>query len=326
MRIPALPPEIKPVPKGLKRPLWSVMIPVYNCSQFIPEVLESVLIQHISEKDMEIEVVDDASTDADVEKIVKEIGKGRIKYFRQSKNVGSLRNFETCINRSQGKFIHLLHGDDRVLPGYYQSIQRLFSRYPEAGAAFCNFRYIDEKGLEKFCQPLESENEGLLKNWLLRIAERNLIQYCAITVRREIYEKLGSFYGCTFGEDWEMWVRIAQKYPFAYNPKVLAEYRQHDSSITGDKLLNGESLKDLNLVIGLVQKYVPEYHRKTVLRKSKKYYAWYGLQNAIVAWRGTCNKKNVHNQVKELLKVYNRDISMWKLIGKLYIKMLINYR
>src|SRR5690606_36819544 len=96
-RIPDLPPITKPVAKGLQRPLWSVMIPVYNCSQFIPEVLKSVLIQHISEKDMEIEVIDDASTDADVEKIVQKIGKGRIKYFRQSKNVGTLRNFETCI-------------------------------------------------------------------------------------------------------------------------------------------------------------------------------------------------------------------------------------
>jgi glycosyltransferase involved in cell wall biosynthesis len=325
-RIPASPPKINPIGEGFEKPLWSVMVPVYNCSQFIPDVLEGLLCQNIPEKDMEIEVVDDASTDADVEKIVNEIGKGRIKYFRQSKNVGSLRNFKTCIERSRGKLIHLLHGDDRVLPGYYSAIQRLFETYPAAGAAFCNYRYINEKGTENFCQPLEMPGEGLLKDWLLRIAERNLIQYAAITVKREVYEDLGSFYASNYGEDWEMWVRIAQKYPFAYTPNLLAEYRQHHCSITGDKFQKGESLKDINYVMELVQNYIPESHRKTLLRKSKKYYAWYGLGNAISAWRNTRDKKNVHYQVRQLLKMHNYDFGMYKIIAKLYIKMLLNYR
>jgi hypothetical protein len=53
--------------------------------------------------------------DNNIEELVKKVGKGRVSYFRQKKqNVGSLRNFETCINRSRGKYIHLLHGDDRV--------------------------------------------------------------------------------------------------------------------------------------------------------------------------------------------------------------------
>jgi hypothetical protein len=48
------------------------------------------------------------------EELVKKVGKGRVSYFRQKQNVGSLRNFETCINRSRGKYIHLLHGDDEL--------------------------------------------------------------------------------------------------------------------------------------------------------------------------------------------------------------------
>lgn len=325
-RIPAFPPVIIPVASKIPGPLWSVMIPVYNCSQFIPEVLESVLEQQITEENMEIEVVDDASTDADVEKLVKEIGKGRIKYFRQTNNVGSLRNFETCLNRSRGKLIHLLHGDDKVLPGYYATIQHLFEKYPDVGAAFCNFRYIDETGSENFSQPPEMAEEGILQNWLFRIAERNLIQYPAISIKREVYEKVGSFYGSTGGEDWEMWVRIARKFPFAYTPKLLAEYRQHNNSITGDKFLNGETLKDVRRVIEIVQNYLPESQRKMVQKKSRKYYAWYGLQIAQNVWKRTKDKRNVHLQVKQLLKMYNSDIFMYKVIAKLYIKMLLNYR
>src|SRR6476661_7944834 len=125
-RIPATPPAIPPLNYEKNRPLWSVMIPIYNCSSYLPVALESVLAQNISEQNMQIEVIDDASTDADVDAIVRQIGKGRVKYFRQYQNVGSLRNFETCINRAQGKLIHLLHVDDKVHPGYYEKIGHLF--------------------------------------------------------------------------------------------------------------------------------------------------------------------------------------------------------
>src|SRR5438270_4853541 len=84
------------------RPRWSVMIPVYNCAPFLPQTLHSVLQQDLSEAEMQIEVVDDASTDADVEAIVQEIGNGRVRYFRQPQNRGSLKNFETCLNRAEG--------------------------------------------------------------------------------------------------------------------------------------------------------------------------------------------------------------------------------
>jgi glycosyltransferase involved in cell wall biosynthesis len=187
-RIPTSPPVIPSVVTDGKRPLWSVMIPVYNCSSYLVETLETVLIQNIPEEDMQIEVIDDSSTDADVEALVKKNGKGRVKYFRQLQNVGSLRNFETCISRAEGHLIHLLHGDDRIKKGYYEQIHSLFKTYPEIGAAFCRFDYINNAGEKIYEQPEEIKEEGILKDWLLRIAERNLIQYCSITVKREVYE------------------------------------------------------------------------------------------------------------------------------------------
>src|SRR5690606_9996471 len=130
----------------------------------------------------------------DVEKIVREIGKGRISYYRQAQNVGSLRNFETCINRARGHLVHLLHGDDRVKIGYYKSIQRLFEAHPEAGAAFCRYHHIDEKN--DILNPRITNHvvkNGLFENFLLHIGERQHVQYATITVKREVYEQLGSF-------------------------------------------------------------------------------------------------------------------------------------
>ncbi|HVE60698.1 MAG TPA: glycosyltransferase, partial [Chitinophagaceae bacterium] len=104
LRTPNSPPIIKPLAAGTARPLWSVMIPAYNCIAFLEKTLESVLIQDYGDDNMQIEVVDDCSTDGNIEELVQKISKGRVGYFRQNTNVGSLRNFETCLNRSKGRW------------------------------------------------------------------------------------------------------------------------------------------------------------------------------------------------------------------------------
>jgi glycosyltransferase involved in cell wall biosynthesis len=321
--IPSSPPVIKSLPSGLDRPLWSVMVPVYNCAQYLPETLESVLMQGFPQQDMQIEVIDDASTDADVEELVKRIGKGRISYYRQKQNVGSLSNFETCINRAQGHMVHILHGDDKVGAGYYQKLGELFRKYPEAGAAFCRFRYMNETGRKIFDQRPEMPQDGILDNWLVRIAEYQRIQYAAIAVRREVYEKLGGFYGVTYGEDWEMWVRIASYYPVAYTPEVLAYYRKHASSISGQKFVTGQHLRDLQQVMDYIQAYLPTNQKHQILQKSRKFYAQYGIKIANQLWHTSHSKETVKEQIRQSLSLHSDYLLYYKIL-KLYIKMMVS--
>ncbi|MEP6595745.1 MAG: glycosyltransferase [Ginsengibacter sp.] len=325
VRIPLSPPHFTARSNNGYLPTWSVMIPVYNCSAFLPDTLKSVLINNIPEEEMQIEVIDDASTDADIEAIVKQIGKGRIKYHRQLENVGSLRNFETCINRSAGNLVHILHGDDRVKKGYYEKIAHLFHHYPDAGAAFCRFAYIDEKGHQLYLNPVESKKEEILKNWLLLIAKKQRIQYAAITVRRVVYEKLGGFYGLTYAEDWEMWVRIAKHYPVAYTPEILAEYRKHTESISGVKFLEGEYMFDLKAAMELIQAHLPIERRKQVLRKSKIFYSAYALKIANQHWNNLHDKKSVLANINEGLKMQKNIFNFFK-AAKLYLKILLRWR
>ncbi|MCJ8165336.1 glycosyltransferase [Pontibacter sp. E15-1] len=318
------PPQILPIgPEVVNRPLWSVMIPVYNCAHYLKETLQSVLQQQISEETMQIEVVDDASTDADVEALVAAIGKGRVKYYRQAENVGSLRNFETCLNRAQGKLLHILHGDDKVRDGYYATMQQLFKRYPDAGAAFCRFNYIDHTGADLFMQRREMREEGILEGWLQKIAERQRIQYAAITIRREVYEKLGGFYALTYGEDWEMWTRIAREYPVAYTPTVLADYRKHATSISGEKYLTGQYLQDLAQAMELIQHHLPQDQRKAILKKSRTYYAHYGIKIANQLWRRLHSRQLVQVQVTQALRLYKTPHLYYK-IAQVYAKILLH--
>ncbi|WP_299758517.1 glycosyltransferase [uncultured Pontibacter sp.] len=323
-RIPTSPPLIPPLAPSPDRPQWSVMIPVYNCAEFLPYTIESVLAQNYPVKAMQIEVVDDGSTDADVEKIVQEVGKGSVSYYRQPQNVGSLRNFETCINRAQGHFVHLLHGDDRVRDGYYRAMQKLFEDFPEAGAAFCRHYHIDEQNsiISKNVRD-DNPQRGLLDNWLLRISEKQHIQYATIAVKREVYEKLGSFYGLTYGEDWEMWVRIAKHYPVAYTSQVLAEYRKHTNSISGVKFLTGEYLEDAAHLFQLIQQHLPPEHRKQILRKAQKNFANYGINIAHSLWQKTGNRTYVEANLRKALNMHI-DAKICYKAAKIVAKMALH--
>jgi glycosyltransferase involved in cell wall biosynthesis len=80
---------------GIARPLWSVMIPTYNCAHFLRRTLESVLDQDPGPDFMQIEVVDDCSTADDPRTVVDQIGCGRVGFYRKPQNEGAIKNVNT---------------------------------------------------------------------------------------------------------------------------------------------------------------------------------------------------------------------------------------
>ena len=253
------------------------MIPTYNCAHYLRETLASVLVQDQGPECMQIEVVDDHSTRDDPAAVVEEMGRGRVSFYRQSENVGYIRNFETCLKRSRGKLIHLLHGDDYVRAGFYGKMERAFVEHSEIGAAFCRQVYMDEAGHWQSISRLEQSESGILNNWLERIVVHHPIQTPSIVVRRDVYEHLGGFdcrLTCT-GEDWEMWVRIAIHYPVGYEVEPLAVYRlTHAGSLTGGSVRSGKYARDLRKAGEIVSSYLPAHIPQAVatslLRQSRE--------------------------------------------------------
>ena len=274
-RIPSAPPQISPVPLDISRPLWSVMIPVYNCSQYLPETITSVLSQNLDWDNFQVEVVDDYSTDTDVETLVKNIGQGKVSYYRQPENVGILRNFETCINRSKGYYVHLLHGDDKVKNNFYSKLTSLFDQFPSVGAAFCSYDFIDQNSTHLFSVSTEASEQCILTDCLERLSVRQPLQVVTIAVKREVYEKLGCFYGVTYGEDWEMWARIAKNYPVAYSPEHLAQYRIHGNSLTNKNQSSSQNIKDIIKISKVISSYLPLEKQHGAKRLFQENYADY---------------------------------------------------
>jgi hypothetical protein len=124
-----------------------------------------------------------------------------------------------------------------------------------------------------------------------------------MVVKRSVYEHLGGFYGVIYGEDWEMWARIAKHYPIAYTPKYLAQYREHDTSISNDSFITGKNLRDIRVVIEIIMTYLPQEDRKRIRKKAERKFAYYSLNRRKFLW----------NQNKDIQPRYIYFINLWKM-------------
>jgi glycosyltransferase involved in cell wall biosynthesis len=323
-RIPSAPPPIPALSESAQRPLWSVMIPTYNCSNYLKDTIQSVLAANIPEALMQIEVIDDCSTDADVQALVQQAGAGRVAFFGQENNVGSLRNFETCIKRAKGHWVHILHGDDLVLPGFYKEIEGLFRSNLSIGAAFTGFSAIDENGKFLYNNNKVQNNAGIIADWLLTIAKNQCLRTCAIVVKRDVYEEIGGFYGVHYGEDWEMFVRIASKFAVAYSPENLAKYRLHNNNISTRYLATGQNIRDIKKVINIIQGYLPAEKREEIKESSRKNFSVYFTGHAQGIYREHRNAKIALTQAKGALSLHFNKRTLTSLL-KLYLKTFLNY-
>jgi glycosyltransferase involved in cell wall biosynthesis len=227
------------------------MIPTYQCAGYLRHALACVLAQDPGPEHMQIEVVDDASTD-DPEAVVRELAGDRVGFHRHAANAGHTATFNTCLQRARGQLVHLLHGDDAVRPGFYAAMERPFAEHPGIGAAFCRYIAMDSGGHWQGVAHLEQERPGVLHDWLGRIAVGQRLQFPSMVVARSTYERLGGFdRRAMYSEDWEMWVRIAARYAVAYEPEPLALYRVHPASHSGGMIRSGENARDLRRVVAI---------------------------------------------------------------------------
>jgi hypothetical protein len=275
--------EIYPVTATENRPFWSVMIPTYNCASYLVETLKSVLEQDPGLEQMQIEVVDDCSTKDDPEAVVREIGQGRVSFFRQPQNVGAPANFNTCVQRAKGHWVHILHGDDIVLNGFYRHLRQGIEQEENLGAAFCRYIIMDENSnWQPILSPIERDNPGVLDNFLYPMALQNRIMTPCIVLKRSVYEKLGGFNLELFhSADWDMWKRTILNYPVWFEPQTLACFRQHSSSDTSRLQRSGDNIREACRAIEIAEAYLPADMAKNISERARESHASTALDKAV---------------------------------------------
>ncbi len=224
---------------------WSVMIPTFNCAQYLRRTLASVLAQDPGPAHMQIEVVDDCSTADRPDEVVHEMARGRVAFFRQPANAGIVANFNTCVARSRGELVHILHGDDTVEPGFYARIGELASDRPDAAWYACRAFFIDEfdhiSTVSKRLPLLESGTRDASAFYY-----DTPVPTPGVVVRRDFYLKHEGFRpGFPHLADREMWCRTIHLGGGVMLPDVRARYRVHGKNDTSTRLRTGANLAEL---------------------------------------------------------------------------------
>ena len=300
--MPTYPPQIAPPAGTGPRPFWSVMIPSHNRTTYLERTLRSVLAQDPGPAEMQIELLDNASTVDAPEPLVRRVGGERVGFFRQARNLGGTANWNSCIDRSRGEWVHILHSDDLVLPGFYQQLRAALENRDDVGAAFCRYSLIDENDGWHESSELESPMPGVLPDFIDRIGTACIIATPSVVVRRSVYERLGAFrMDLTFAVDWEMWIRIAAHYPVWYEPAPLAAFRMHSNTWTSAAVRSGESVVDERRCIALVRPLLPPDRADTISGKARELVSLRALSIAGAAL-GKAEFRTAFRQAWEALK------------------------
>jgi GT2 family glycosyltransferase len=246
-------PPVAPVPEGTPRPFWSVMVPAYNCDDYLRRTLASVLEQDPGPDDMQIEVIDDCSTQGNPAAVAREVGRGRVDFHRNPRNLGATDTFNVCLQRSRGRWVHILHGDDAVLPGFYAAYSRLIQGQPSVAMVIGQSIVIDEHDhWTSLIGPDVPADSPVLRDFCCEQAVGHLGQFASWVIRREMLEQVGGF--CTlFGHcaDFELAFRIGQAGPVGCLPRAYALYRVHSASDTRRLMVSGHNIYERVLVTRL---------------------------------------------------------------------------
>jgi GT2 family glycosyltransferase len=258
------------------------MIPSYESGPHLADALTSVLAQDPGPDAMQIEVVDDGSQN-DPTPLVRQLCGDRVAVHRHTENRGHVATFNTCLERAQGELVHLLHDDDVVREGFYDRLGAALGAHPEVGAAFCRYIVIDDDGnWLKIASP-EQATAGVIEGWLERIAMWQRLQAVCMVVRKRVYDAVGGFDPRirSYGEDWEMWTRIAAHYPVWYEPEPLALYRLGNSSLSSSALRTGDNVRQLLQVIEINRARLPPDAVARVTARARREVALTAVQRAL---------------------------------------------
>lgn len=202
-------------------PLFSVVVTVYNKSQFVERTIKSILNQTIS--DFELVIVDDGSTDDSLE-VINTLNDSRIMVFpNKNQGVSSARNFG--LKKAKGHFIALCDGDDIWLDNHLSELKTLIETYPHCGIYATSYEKHYFKNYIK--QPVFNHIEhpffGIVDDYFKSSLKDNILWTSAIALPKTTIDQGYIFKDdLGWGEDTDLWIRIACDFKIAFSSKPTA--------------------------------------------------------------------------------------------------------
>jgi len=209
------------------KPKISVIMPVYNAEKYLRVAIESILDQTFA--DFEFIIVYDPSFDNSLN-IINSYSDARIRVIENKKRIGLVKSLNKAIKEAHGEYIARQDADDISLPNRLELQLEFLEKHPEVALLGTGIYVINEKGelIEKrIMHP--NPKTSLLKG--------NRFIHGSVMFRKSVIDELGA-YNELFknSEDYELWLRISQKYDVNNLILPLYKLRTHGSSISSSKI------------------------------------------------------------------------------------------
>lgn len=230
----------------MKHPFFSIVIPSYNRSEMIVKTIESVLRQTYT--DFELIIVDDGSTD-NTEEVVSAIKDSRLQYIKkQNGERAAARNFGAAM--ASGQFVNFFDSDDIALPNHLQEAHSLLSKHTDAVWFHLGYAFAD-------ANDHVFRTINLFKGDTLNqiVCDGNPLSCNGVFIRKDIVlqHKFNEDRSLSASEDYELWCRLAARFPLYYSNTITSWVVDHD--LRSVRTINGEVLiKRLNLLVQYLKK------------------------------------------------------------------------
>lgn len=317
----------------------SIIIPCYNCEDYIERTIDSILIQYSD--DIELIIVNDGSTDDSINKINRLLKGKNISYkliTQENKGVSAARN--TGIMNAEGKYIYFLDSDDYIDSEFIYNIKKIIDE--DLDAIVFGYDYVcDNKVLVKYKNDFENINEVKDGNYICTeyLKQEINIHICSFIIKKSILLQNKIFFRekCFYGEDIEFIIKslINCKRIKTIN-KTLFYYYDRDNSVMknfSDKRFTGldaiQGIKDY-----LISEKYNEYEQlKQLVEKRFVKEIIYIYQGLIYFNKDKKNESQYNEKIDDIvrnnftqLKEFKADSSEDKIIARYCIFLIVNHR
>lgn len=206
----------------MANPKISVIMSVYNGERYLREAIDSILKQAFA--DFEFIIVNDGSTDGSLE-IIQSYHDDRIRVINNEINIGLTKSLNKAIKQARGEYIARQDADDVSLPNRLEEQIKYFEKHPEVALLGTSVYEIDKQGkvVRRVIAPAKPGG-NLLKG--------NQFTHGSIILKREAVDRLGGYNELfRYGQDYELWLRIAKHYEVRNLTQVLYKLRFHRERI-----------------------------------------------------------------------------------------------
>jgi glycosyltransferase involved in cell wall biosynthesis len=273
-------------------PLISVIIPAFNSAKTIKRTIDSVLVQTLT--DFELIIINDASTDNTLD-IISQYQDPRLQILSYPHGGGNISR-NRGLKHALGEYVSFLDADDMWESDKLESQLKVLQQNTEVAIAYSWTDYINEEDnvILKGSHTTANGNiyEKLLVHNFLENGSNPLIRKTSIV-------ELGGFdETLTAGQDWDMWLRLAQKHHFICIPKVHILYRVSTNSLSNN--LDRQEQACLKVLEKALQSSPPSLHhlRTQSLANLYKYLTCKALQKPLNRQKGLTAAKFLWKFVK----------------------------